>query len=408
MGTIFAVLMGVLGALTSSYYPELWQSPQLSFFFGVIFIPLAVVQWIILSLAFIPLHRAEQDLTPRIFELFKKDRVIFWSNQIAIILCLLVFVVIFYAKYLPFPPFIFWLVVLGISFDLLYYFVKRILGYLNPYAVTKMFTEEAKNSILQSRELDLCGALDALSEISLKSLHRSSTSLCQYSLDEMGEVMRLQLEAPKDLAVSDVDKQAQAKGINDKVSYTLYYFFDRIERTYYKALDLQLTQVCSRIITLLGKVVFYAARCDLSLVSHVVGVIGKFSKDAEEKGFPEIALKGTCTLSEVAKLIVNEIDLRYMDLKDPFFSMITQLDEVGKVTFRRNKSTSIPMLVAPLKDLKTLFQTEKVANCQDTPVIVAEVDRVLAEWDALDNVLRTIPPLAPLELIKTEEQNPTT
>ena len=144
---------------------------------------------------------------------------------------------------------------------------------------------------------------------------------------------------------------------------------------------------------LLGKVSLYAARCDLSLVSYGIRFIGKFSKNAEEKGFSDISLKGTCTLLEVSKTIVNEIPLAYMDLKDPFFSTVAQLDDIAKEAFRKNKDIPIKILIEPFHDLEKLFQSPKVATHPDTPIVIKEIQRVTTEWETLDAVMRTFPPM---------------
>lgn len=394
MGTLLALFFAAAGLLLSPPQSALTDSNLLPQLFAVFAIALAICQFIVLSLAYLPMQRAEQSLTPRIIELFKHDHTISWIKRgILLATFIPVFLVFFPVEFLV-SPWVFGLAALGVSFDLLHLLISKILNYLNPYYLTKMITKSAEKSILQSREIDLCDGLESLSEISLKALNRFSTSLCNQSLDEMREVIRHFLSASKSIAVSDQEKQAQSLGITDKVSYTLFFFFDRLDMIYEKALEMHLTQVCSSILTLLGKVGLYAAKCDLTLVGYVVHYIGKFSAEAEKHHFSEVSLKGTCTLTALSKSIIDETQLTYMDLKDPFFSIITQLDEIAKTAFRQNKQTSIKFLTAPFEDLKKLFQSPKVAAHPDTPAIVKELDRVLAEWSTLETVLRTMPPIA--------------
>ena len=47
----------------------------------------------------------------------------------------------------------------------------------------------------------------------------------------------------------------------------------------------------------------------------------------------------------------------------------------------------------PFKDLRALFQSEKAKDHQDTPVILQNIDRVLGEFEALQMVMSTIPPI---------------
>lgn len=391
MGTLFSIIIAAVIMLIP--HAQNGQSAPIPLIFGVFSLVFLVIQFFILGSAFLPMQKAEQHLTPRILDLFHKDHLISWINYGIIFLTLLMLVMIFYPIPFPFPPLIAGIVILGMTFDLLYLLVRKIFNYLNPYPLSQMFTKAADKSILQNREIDLCESLESLSEISLKSVSRSSSSLCNHCLDEMREIMRLFLDSMKSIVTGAPDTQAQSRGITDKVSFTLFFFFDRIEMIYQKALSLGLTQICSSIVTLLGKVCFYAANCDLSLVGYVVDYIGKFSISAIKHKVPDIGLKGTCTLIESSKKIINEVNLNYMDLKDPFFSVINQLNEIGRESFRQNKQTSITLLSVPFQDLKVLFQSPKVANHMDAPAILAEIDRVMAEWSTLETVMRTIPPI---------------
>lgn len=409
VGTLFAVILAAVTSLISFSNSHSWVLSPLPMKFGAFFFVLALFEIMILAISFTPLQRAEQNLTPRILELFKHDRHLIWINRGIISITLFMLFIIFYQVPLPIHPFLPMLIALGALFDLLHILIKRIFNYLNPYTVSEMFTKAAKKSILQSRETGLCNSIESLSEISLKSLNYSSASLCNHSLEELREIMRLFLRGSKSIALSNTNEQATASGITDKVSYTLFYFFERVELIFQKALNLNLPNICDSAINLLGKVTLYSAECDLSLTSYAIHFIGKFSKKAEEKKFSEVALKGTCTLVELSKKIVNEISLTYMDLKDPFFSIITQLDEIGKETFRQNKNSSLSLLMAPFYDLKMLFASPKVADHPDTPAIINQIDSVIAEWNALSLVLSTIPPIfqeeTPMPQNEEEEKN---
>lgn len=396
MGTFFAILIVIVTSLISYIHYGSWELPwdfpTYPIFFGTLFFLVVICELGILTISALSLQKAEQNLTPRILNLFQEDSQIAWIHRGLLFITLSLIALLFYPRPLPVSPFVFALVGFGISFDLLHHLIHRIYTYLNPYKISNIFTNAAEKSIFQNRETDLCDSLDSLSEISLKALTLSSPSLCNQTLDEMREILRVFLNESKSIAVSGQDVQAQARGITDKVSYTLFYFLDRLEIIYKKALESGFTHVCSFIIMLLGKICLYAARCDLSLVSPSIRFIGKFSKEAEEKGFPDISLKGTCTLLEVSKTIVNEIPLTYMDLKDPFLSVIAQLDEMAKTAFRKNKDIPIQILIEPFKDLNNLFQSPKVATHPDTHLVTKEIERVISEWETLDSVMRTFPP----------------
>jgi len=355
------------------------------------------------SMAFYTFQRAEQNLTPRVLQLVKQDRRLkFYAAGIIFASLLAFFInlnptVLEHFTYIPHfttvPWIALWLILIGIAFDFTYLTIKRIYDYISPFSVLTFFTQAAKQSVSNDREIDLCNWIESLSEISVKSLNRFSSSLCVQSVNEMRDVLRMFLDSSKSIAHETQDKQSLSEGITDKVSYTLFYFLDRFSLIYHKALEKQVEPVCSSIVTTLGKVVVDAANCDLSLVSHPVRFIGEFCRDAEEQKMKEVPIKGSITLVEASRAIINSVDYTYQDLIDPFTSVITQLNETAKESFRLNKNQNIKMLIQPLVDLRTIFQSEKLASHRDTPAIQAGINNVLAEWETLETVLRTMPPI---------------
>lgn len=104
-------------------------------------------------------------------------------------------------------------------------------------------------------------------------------------------------------------------------------------------------------------------------------------------------MTASCVLSEVANQLLTEIDVTYLELQDPFLSIINGLEIIAKGEFQRNKSINIAILEQPFKELKTLFEQGKVKDHPDTPVIMQNINRVLGEFDALRLVMATRPPI---------------
>ena len=73
--------------------------------------------------------------------------------------------------------------------------------------------------------------------------------------------------------------------------------------------------------------------------------------------------------------------------------LITQLHEITKEAFKQDKSINISMLTQPFRDMKAFFASEKLAQHQDTPVIVDRINQVIGEFDALEVILKTLPPI---------------
>ena len=123
----------------------------------------------------IPLQEAIGYSTPRLIELFSRDRRIFFSNVIVLLFSMVCF---FYAFEPTFfhsisSSFLFgiWLILLGITLDFLLISMMRTVRYFNPFALSKIFVEEAKKSIAEEKDTELCDWIDSLTEIAGKAIN---------------------------------------------------------------------------------------------------------------------------------------------------------------------------------------------------------------------------------------------
>lgn len=403
--TLSAVILALLllTSLTAHNITAPENLGQLFTLTGGLFI---LIFTLINSIVLLPLQKAEKNTTPRIIDLFKKDIRIFYINIYLLIFSLLNFLCAY--TFISWQAnqnalIAIWIVLLGIAADLLHHFFKRTLSYLNPFNFINILSEKAKKSILAERDTELCQWIDALTEIASKAIDRSSIALSSDAINEMQSIAKNFMESCKSIGHLGPETQAEnskkvaeeALGRDaDEVSFLLFYISQRLEFIYDKALKEKLEPVCSTIISTLGKLAVFSAKFDLSLTSYPIHFIGKLTKHAQEKNFPEIGVKATLTLLEVGKIIINEVDFTYANLKEPFLSLITYLNEIAKTAFQQDKTLNISVLTQPLRDLKELLQTGKAAQHQDTPSIIVSIDRALSEFDALDMIMKTMPPLS--------------
>lgn len=377
---------------------------------GVVLVAVATLILILYCMTivwtFTPLQKTEQHSTPRLFGLLKKDKYILGVHCWMTIFLLLSYFLAIDALFLNILQknhvLALWIVTCGITVDVYYSLLKRLMSYLNPFDNVLLFTQMAKESIQNDKELDLCEAVDSLTEIAVKSLHKMGTSLCNQALQEMQIIVKNFLLSSKSIGHTEADIQSKALGIKDRISFTLFYIFDRIALINDEALQKRLEQVVTTVITALGKITIHCAKFDMTLVSYPVHYLSRNAKAAIDKGMLEIGVKASITLLEVSKTIIEEVDYTYSDLKDPFFSITNGLEEIAKGTFLHDKSINLKILTQPFRDLKELFKNPKVINHQDTPVILQNIDRVLSEYDSLELVMKTIPPIPQIP----EEQKP--
>ena len=288
-----------------------------------------------LMISWTPMLMAEQHSTPRIMDMFRKDFHMRFAYAWLVIFGLATLVLALDALYGQTISktwlFAIWIVLLGITLDIGRHFVRRIIEYLNPFAVVKMFSKEGKDAIKDEREMDLCQWLDGLFEIAIKSIQRSSTALANTALGEQQDLARIFLESSKSISHHAQDKQTKEYGISDKVTYTMFYLYQRFDMTFEKALKDRLEPTCSYIVTLLGKISVDAAKLDISLASAPLRFLGKLAKRAQDEGLEETALKSSCILTEVAKTIMNDVDIKYLEIRDPYLSIINGLEVLAKV-----------------------------------------------------------------------------
>jgi len=396
IGTIFSVLAVLLFWLNP--YPS-----DMNFSTGSIEIFMIGGSLLFLLVAFLgnmlawsPLQKVEQNLTPYILEMFRKDRGIYLTNAYAVIFVLITFfTILIHDIRINEHPWVFylWIVFFGIAIDAIRHFSKKIIDYLNPFEVVKMFTKKARRCIQEEQELDLCYWIDGLSEMALKGIMRHSTSVSHIALDEERQIVGLLLDASKSISHHDQDKQTKALGIPDKVSYIMFYLYQRLDVIFEIALKKNLEMSCTHIVTLVGKNSIDAAKYDISMASAPLRFLGKFAKRAQDAGLEETAMAGSCMLSEVAKTIINEVDITYYEIKDAFLSIINSLEMLAKDAFQRNKNINIALLMQPFLELRALFESGKAKEHQDAAVIILNINRVLGEFQALQMVMNTLPPM---------------
>jgi hypothetical protein len=342
-----------------------------------------------------PMQRLENNLIPRLLSLLRKD---FFFSFIHFLLLLFSLFSYFLAIILisidfPYPLILVacWIIALGITLDLIKMQWKRAANFLNPFYMVDTLTKEARKSIRDEKDDHLWSCLDALSEISLRSIEKSQIALGNQTITVLPPLVHAFFDSYK--SISRVNTEQSAPSGRDEASYTIFYLLQRLDLINNRALRHGLQTICSQMILALGKIIVSSAQFDLSMMTFPVRYLGKFAVQAQRQNMNEIGDLATSTLIETSKTILQEVNLTYTELVEPFDAVINALDNIAKEIFRKDKTSSISLLIQPLKDLRTLFEAEKLAQHPDTPTIIQSINRVLIEFDALEQVMRTLPPI---------------
>lgn len=396
MGTLLGLLSGALVLLYSIPLENSWPWLPIGMVLAAVLLFL-INQWTHVT-GWRSLVEAAEEGTAYLFDVVKKDPLQWFANLYLTffpLLTLLILLFFFLPTALTHNQWVaVWLVGLGIGLDLLYSSSRQYLKFLNPFHLLEQLTRTANHDVENNKELELCNTIEAISEIAVKGVDNTNIGLPNEALDQLQQISRNFLHSSQRLGHPTSD---QALGIADKITYTLYFLYQRIELIFQKALDQHLEPVCSAVITTLGKIAYHAAKFDISLSADPFHLIGRLAKKAQLEKMPDVGVKASITLLEVAKLVLDEVDVTYQELRDPFLVLVNDLHEIAKEGYRQDKEIDLELLRQPFRQIKELFATEKLLNHPDTPVIIAKADQALAEFDALELILKTVPPLPVLE-----------
>jgi MFS family permease len=396
--TVFAALI----ALLATFYSPQFSNPNFVALIMVTAGTAVLITFSVISgLIFAPLQTLEQNVVPRLMHQFRKDKLwhllslaIFLFPFLSYLLAIAFFSFDFPYKHLLFAG---WILALGAVLDLIRDSLNRTASLLNPFHGIEVLRHNAIRAIQDEQDAELWGSVDALAEVAVRAVENSQIALATQTLNMFPPILKTFFDSSKSISRVNQDSAVEKKTGSDEVSYTVFYILQRLELINSRALEVHLSFICSHIITVLGKIIVYCAQLDLSLVTFPAHILGKLALKALQYHYDEVAALGTSTLLEVSKTIINEVDLTYAELVEPFNTIIDSVDAIAQTTFKKDKTVDIKMVAQPLKELKTIFENEKIATHRDTPEILRHIDSKIAEFEALEQVMRSIPPIPTLE-----------
>lgn len=276
--------------------------------------------------AWTPLQMAEQNATPGVIRAFIGDRHLRLTTSLIILFLIVTYVFgidLLFIHHLPTTYLLMtWTILLGVSVDFVRHLLHRVMNYLDPVHVIDLFGQKAAESVRKSDFKGACEWFDTFSEIAMKGLSKHNASVALNSVDKLRVVSKDYLAQVKNIHFNDETERG------DHVNYTLFYLFQRVEMIFDAALKRKVEPLCSYIITMLGKIAIYCAKFDISVAHYPLFYLGKLTNEAQLKGLQEVGNRATLTMLEVSRLIVNEVDLQYVDIKEAF---LTILEEEGSL-----------------------------------------------------------------------------
>jgi hypothetical protein len=337
--------------------------------------------------AYSALQKGEQNSIPKLIQLVREDIQLQAALIFTLILPLLTLLPLF-ERLFPIA-----IILLGIGIDSLRRILYRILDHLNPFKIVEFLKKDIKEAISKDRDAELCETIDSLSDLSIRAIFRHNSALANQAIDALEDTGELFLRAEKSISRPVQTPDLKQEGVKDTLSFVLIYLLQNLEGLFMQALDKRMEFVLGHLITTYVKLTAFSAKTDLSLAIYPLHYTGKLTQESLEKGFSDIGNKATAGLVEVAKTIPQLKDIAYLDIKPFFITLVTILDNTAKGLFKHDKATNIAVLTSPFFTLRTLFETEPLKSHQDARTVVIQIDKVIAEFQALDNLLKTMPPL---------------
>ena len=368
-------------------------------------LPIAALMWSATSLLFLlalflnisllsPLARLEQAFAPNLMTLMLKKKAISFYRLSLMIGAFVAY--LFSLAFLVNEPyrlwfFLSWWVIFGMMIDLFRKNWSALAHLLSPFHLVKEVEVSAKEAVRDSQDHDLWAALDTLCEMALSATKRQKIALATQIVQTFSPILGAFYRSSKSISRLSQDEQVAKETGQDEISYTLFYFLQRLELIYDQALAAQLQSLCRQIVMTLGRIILQGAKLDLSLLPFPMRILVQFALQAQQRYLQQITELANSTIVEIAKTVVQEADLAHAELLPPFMSMIKGLENIAKGHFKQNKFADIDTLTQPLTDLKKLLKHPNIAQHADLPFIEKEMERALAEFEALKQVMAAMP-----------------
>lgn len=286
------------------------------------------------------------------------------------------------------PLFLIWVVAFGIYLDALRWGWQWGEELLNPETMIQQLLHRAKWAIQNEKDEVLWSSLDGMGEVALKAIQQHHLSLCSHAIDGFPSLVSIFFASSKSISRKPMDDEIQKETGSDEASYTLFYLLQRLQWIYQKAVLLSMEAVGIHLIRVLGKITISCMQFDFSLVAPPLRFLSRFGVQAERVGWEDASRLAVSTLLELAKKMVEDFDVRWSGLQEPFFALIQGLDDLARTAFQKDRSTTISLLLSPFFSIQNILKQDRLAGQVEIPAIQAKLDTVITQFQTLEQLLR--------------------
>ena len=271
-----------------------------------------------------------------------------------------------------------WLFIfLGISFSGMELGRKAAERYIDPDWLLSKIASQAKRYGFAAQAKEFCSYINALVETAVSSLKNSQTAIASKSLQK---------------AVDGTSSYfSKNSAFDDTGPYVIHHLLLQLDYCQAIAQKEQYEAFSTEILNGVGKLTLASAVKNPLLAISPIQFIGKWVQRGQNSSYSDMALLGSCLLIQLAKELTQGCKQEREKLYEPLLIIVSQLAEIARVSFRRNKAISIPAITQPLRDLQKFLEEDK-SDLPDKALVEAALKNALEEFDALQSIMLTIPP----------------
>lgn len=320
------------------------------------------------------MHSSSVEGSARALSMARRDKVLLAMAMIWIAFILFSFLA---ALFNLSSLYLVWIVFFGVAMDAALYFTTRAQRYIDPYGLIEVFSNESTGLFSANKQKELTYAIDGLAEVGIKGLYQRSIGLTGKAIQGLELLGRRYLK--------------QCKPSDESANFTLLYILQRIDMLYTQAVEDGIETVATNAIVAVSKLILATAEYDPTMASLPLHFLHKFTRLAQERGYKEIAENSSISLFEIAKTLLQEHKTYRKGLGMVMLKIISNMEEIAQETFKEDKNTPIQFLTHPFRELKTLIESAELSTFTEREPVKEDLSRVLAEFQALEAVLQSVP-----------------
>jgi hypothetical protein len=342
------------------------------------------------SLGWSVLQRQEEESNPRVEELFLKDKRLRLILIVLFVFTLFSYIISFLSSesitWHTSIAIAIWIVLCGASFDLLCLYIRRLMKYSYQEFLLERVTDECLKSLRNGKNGEALEWLDAVVEVAVKAIKKSGVYLAGRALAQILTIIDGFVKNAGQNMLGDPFTSSDMP-LLDKVQYLSAYVSKKLEWVYKNALRENQDPIAEDTINTFGKMSLYFVKWHPSLTHLPLVYIERCANQAIDINNEEVVTRACLTLSELAKNFIAIAKEKGESYRELIFLTLSHLEEILKNNFQRNKGIYPVLLMQPFAEIAQMIGSDGFKSFPDREAILAELKRILTEFNALDLVM---------------------